>query len=190
MESSATMVMGVKLPKIDVPTFDGNILNWQMFWEQFSISIHERSSLSDTEKLVYFRHSLEDGAAKKVIEGLSRSGDQYAKAMMCLQSRYDRPRLIHQTHVKKIVEIAPLKEGSGKELRYLHDTALQHLRALKAMGQEPSGSFTTSLLELKLDQNTCLSGRSLAKSPQRSLTTKTSWDLSTSEHKHLNLFPL
>ena len=75
MESSATMATGVKLPKIDVPTFDGNILNWQTFWEQFSIAIHERSSLSDTEKLVYLHHSLKDGAVKKVIEGLSRSGD-------------------------------------------------------------------------------------------------------------------
>ena len=64
------------------------------------------------------------------------------------------PRIGSQTHVKKIVEIAPLKEGSGKELRYLHDTAQQHLRALKAMGHEPSGSLVTSLLELKLDQNT------------------------------------
>ena len=25
----------VKLPKLDVPTFDGNILNWRAFWEQF-----------------------------------------------------------------------------------------------------------------------------------------------------------
>ena len=70
---------------------------------------------------MYLRHSLKDGAAKKVIEGLSQSGDQYAEAIMCLKCRYDRPRLIHQTHVKKIVEIAPLKEGSGKELRYLHE---------------------------------------------------------------------
>ena len=145
---------GVKLPKIDVPTFDGNILNWQTFWEQFSIAIHDRTNLSDTEKLVYLRHSLKDGTAKKVIEGLSQSGDQYDEAITCLKSRYDRPRLIHQTHVKKVVEITPLKEGSGKELRFLHDAAQQHLRALKAMGQEPSGSFITSLLELKLDQNT------------------------------------
>ncbi len=27
---------GVKLPKIEVPMFDGNILNWRRFWEQFS----------------------------------------------------------------------------------------------------------------------------------------------------------
>ena len=121
MESSATMVTGVKLPKIDVPTFDGVILNWQTFWEQFSIVIHEHSSLSDTGKLVYLHHSLKDGTGNKVIEDLSRSGDHYAEAIMCLKFRYDHPRLIHQTHVKKIVEISPLK-GSGKELCYLHDT--------------------------------------------------------------------
>ena len=43
--SSDTSGKGVKLPKIDVPTFDGNILNWQSFWEQFSVSIHDCDSL-------------------------------------------------------------------------------------------------------------------------------------------------
>ena len=54
----------------------------------------------------------------------------------------------------KILETPNLKDGSGKELRYLYDTAQQQLRALKAMGHEPSGAFMTSLLELKLDVNT------------------------------------
>ena len=27
---------GVKLPKFEVPTFDGDILKWKQFWEQFS----------------------------------------------------------------------------------------------------------------------------------------------------------
>ena len=29
----------VKLPKIDVPTFDGELLHWQTFWEQFGVSL-------------------------------------------------------------------------------------------------------------------------------------------------------
>ncbi len=145
---------GVKLPKIDVPMFDGDILHWQTFWEQFSVAIHDRTSISDAEKLVYLRHSLKDGSAKSVIEGLSRSGEQYAEAIESLKSRYSRPRLIHQTHVRKIYEVPGMREGTGKELRRLHDTVQQHLRALKAMGQEPSGSFVTSLLELKLDPST------------------------------------
>ena len=145
---------GVKLPKLDVPTFDGNILNWKSFWEQFCVSVHDRSTLSDSEKLVYLQHSLKNGSARKVIEGLSRSGEYYTEAIESLKSQYDRPRLIHQTHVRMILDAPPLKEGSGKELRRLYDTVQQHLRALKAMEHEPSGPFITSVLELKLDVNT------------------------------------
>ena len=73
--------IGVKLPKSDVPTFDGNILNWRSFWEQFSISVHDRAHLADSEKLVYLQQSLKGGSAKGVIEGLSRSGECYAEAI-------------------------------------------------------------------------------------------------------------
>ena len=97
---------------------------------------------------------MKDGSAKHVIEGLSRSGDYYAEAVECLQSRYDCPRLIHQTHVRMILETPSLKNGTGQELRRLHDTVQQHLRALRAMDYEPSGPFITSTLELKLDTNT------------------------------------
>ncbi|XP_064397632.1 uncharacterized protein LOC135344358 [Halichondria panicea] len=118
----STESKGIRLPKLDVPVFDGNILNWRRFWEKFSVSIHERSSLADSEKLVYLQHALKDGSAKGVIEGLSQSGENYAEAVDCLRSRYNRPRLIHQTHVKMIFEAPALKEGTGKELRKLHDT--------------------------------------------------------------------
>ena len=35
---------GVKLPRIEVPTFDGNILHWRTFWEQFSVAIHNHDN--------------------------------------------------------------------------------------------------------------------------------------------------
>ena len=144
----------VKLPKIDVPAFDGELLHWETFWKQFSTSVDKRSDISTPEKLVYLRHSLKDGTAKNVIEGLSHSGDQYKEAIDSLKARYDRPRIIHQTHVRKICEVSSLKDGSGKEIRRFYDTVQQHLRALKAMKEEPTGSFITALLELKLDRDT------------------------------------
>ena len=88
----------VKLPKIDIPTFDGGLLHRQTFWDQFRISIDQHSDITNTEKLVYLRHSLKDGSAKNVIEGLSHSGDQYEEAIDTLKARYDRPRIIHHTH--------------------------------------------------------------------------------------------
>ena len=110
--------------------------------------------MSDAEKLVYLQHALKAGSAKHAIEGLSRSGDCYDEAVECLRARYNRPRLIHQAHVRMILETPSLKDGSGRELCRLHDVVLQHLRALKAMEYEPSGPFITSALELKLDTNT------------------------------------
>ncbi len=145
---------GVRLPKLSVPTFDGNILNWRQFWEQFCVSIHHRTNLYNAEKLVYLQHSLKEGSAKPIIEGLSQSGEQYDEAVECLSARFDRPRQIHQTHVKMILDSPQIRDGSGRELQRLHDITQQHVRALKSMGQEPSPSFITSIIELKLDSTT------------------------------------
>ena len=86
---------GVKLPKLDVTTFDGNILNWKTFWEQFCISVHSSFDISDSEKLVYLQHSLKESHAKHVIEVLTRSGEYYSEAVKCLQGRFDNLCLIH-----------------------------------------------------------------------------------------------
>ena len=96
------------------------------------------------KKLVHLQHGLKNGSAKATIEGLSRSGECYMEAIDCLKSCYNHPRLIHQTHVKMILDATPLKDGTGKELRRLHDTVQQHLRSLKSMDYEPSGPFITS----------------------------------------------
>ena len=152
--SSGTEAQGLKVPELEAPTFDGEILNWTRFWEQFSVSIDQRTNLSDAEKFVYLQQALNGGSAKSVIQGLSSTGEHYAKAVECLKSRYDRPRLIHQSHVKTILDIPVIKEGNGRELRRLHDTLQQHLRALDAADCEPLSRFITSMIQLKLDQNT------------------------------------
>jgi hypothetical protein len=145
---------GVRLPKLEVPTFNGDVLHWKHFWEQFSISVHSRDNLSNAEKLVYLQQAVKNGSTRNAIDGLTRSGDHYHEAVDCLMSRYNRPRLIHRAHVRVIMDAPSLKNGSGKELRRLHDTVLQHLRALKSMKCEPSGPFLTSVIELKLDTDT------------------------------------
>ena len=53
----------MKLRKLDVPTFNGNILNWKQLWEQFAVSVHDCSNLSNAEKLVYVQQAIKDGPA-------------------------------------------------------------------------------------------------------------------------------
>ena len=114
--TAATDNKGSRLPKLDIPTFNGDVLQWRQFWEEFQVSVHHRSSLSNAEKLVYLQQAIKDGSARSAIEGLSHSGDHYHEAIDCLKGRYNRPRLIHGAHVRMIVDAPPLKDGSGKEL--------------------------------------------------------------------------
>ena len=39
ISSESNVSKGVKLPMIEVPIFDGNILSWKTFWEQFFITM-------------------------------------------------------------------------------------------------------------------------------------------------------
>ena len=93
---------GARLPKLEVPSFDGDILQWKSFWDQFVVSVHDRSNLSNSEKLV-ISSSLSREVQRDRPEGLSKSGDNYKEAVKCLQERYNRPRFIHQTQVKRIL---------------------------------------------------------------------------------------
>ncbi len=51
--SSSVEMVGVKLPRLDVPMFDGNVTHWRSFWEQYVIAVHDRATLSKAEKLTY-----------------------------------------------------------------------------------------------------------------------------------------
>ena len=71
----------IRLPKISVPSFNGNILNWTSFWEQFEVASDSQDSLRDVDKLAYLKDAVKDSPAKHVIEGLSRTTGSYAGAI-------------------------------------------------------------------------------------------------------------
>ena len=137
---------GVRLPKLDAPTFNGSILSWRSFWEQFTISVHDRSSLSNSEKLVHLQQSLKGGSAKSSIKGLPHTGRKPSSASKqgtiapdwFTNAREDDFGC--STHWRMV--------ATGREICKLHDTVLQHLRALKSMGYESSGPFITSALTM------------------------------------------
>ena len=74
--SSATTASGAtpvtKLPKLELPTFHGDILQWKKFWEQFCVSVHDRTSIPKEEKLMYLQNGIKDRTAKNLIGGLTK----------------------------------------------------------------------------------------------------------------------
>ena len=93
---------GMRLPKLDTPTFDGNLVKCP---EIVLGTIHhlnpQLSALSDAKKLVHLCHSIKDGSATEVIEGLWGLDEFNAEAIESLKASmvYYQPRMIHQAHV-------------------------------------------------------------------------------------------
>ena len=81
-------------------------------------------------------HSLKNGSTKAIIGGLSKSGEQYDEAVQCHIDRFNRPKLIHKAHVYKGSSKNDNQGGNGKELGALHNTAQQHICALKCMSNK------------------------------------------------------
>ena len=55
-----------RLPKLSLPTFSGNPLLWQTFWDSFEAAVHGNPNLTRVEKFNYLRAQLEGEAARTV----------------------------------------------------------------------------------------------------------------------------
>ena len=145
----------VKLPSLNITTFDGEPTNWRSYWQQFEVAIHNSKKLDDQLRIQYLLKSLVTKRAKDVIEGIDAVGEAYPEAIAPLKARFDRPQVIHRAHIRALLNVRPSKLGSSAELRQLHeqlhDTFQHHLRSMKALGQLDFERFITALGESKLD---------------------------------------
>ena len=117
-----------RIPKLDIPTFNGEILNWQKFWDQFAIVVHNQKNISNAERLLYLEQAVHGGPAAKAIEGLSRTGAQYEQAFEHLKIILTWC-FVNESEI--FINLEPTKNGSGRELHWFHE----------AMGKEDYYSF-------------------------------------------------
>ena len=55
-----------RLPKLTLPTFSGDPLNWLTFWDSFYMAIHANPNLSGIQKFSYLKAQLQGGAARTI----------------------------------------------------------------------------------------------------------------------------
>jgi hypothetical protein len=73
-----------KLPTLDLPTFSGDILLWQTFWESFESSVHSNTALLNVQKFTYLKSQLQN-EAERCISGLSLTNANYEQAICLLK---------------------------------------------------------------------------------------------------------
>ena len=120
-----------------------------------SSSVHDNRSLTDSQRLQYFKASLQ-GDAAKLLTSLAITDANYSIALQTLEERYANPRMIARTHLTSIFEYPNVKSESSKDLRKLIETTEQHRLGLENLGQ-PVNQFDLVFVYIvsnKLDSET------------------------------------
>ena len=122
-----------KLPKLALPKFGGNILEWQAFWEGFESSVDQNTNLSDIDKFNYLR-SLLEGQATACISGLALSGKNYEQAIDLLKARFGDEQKLITNCIESLMNLEPIKgDGELAKIRELYDKTEANIRSLRAL---------------------------------------------------------
>ncbi|CAK1583527.1 unnamed protein product [Parnassius mnemosyne] len=136
----------VRLPKIDLPVFNGHYQHWLEFRDTFISLIHSRQDIDNINKLHYLRASLRSSALL-VIDNLDFKVENYNSAWNLLCSRYDNKRLLVNNHVRELFNVEHMRNESCKGIRRLIDVTKKNLRALTTLDQ-PTQHWDTLIIHM------------------------------------------
>ncbi|XP_073955644.1 uncharacterized protein [Choristoneura fumiferana] len=122
-----------RLPQMELAKFDGDVLKWHQFWDQFTSNVDSRN-LNDVDKLLYLQSVL-SSEAKQAIEGLDTTNKNYKIAVETLKERYGKPAAIIDAHYVALYRIQTAG-NTAKECRNVLNEIERHLRVLKSLGED------------------------------------------------------
>lgn len=124
-----------KLPSLTMPTFDGDVKDWQSFYDIFSSTVHENVSLSPAQKFKYLKGLLK-GNAYNLVSHLRVDDANYIEAVQRLVKRYDKKKPIVEAHIKSFIEQPKVTKATAAQLVAFHDNIDEVVRGLKSLGKE------------------------------------------------------
>ena len=92
---------GFKLPNIKLQKFDGNPLEWNIWFELFQTAIGNNPRLSPVEKITYLQSLCTDNA-KSLIESYGTNSSQYEQAILELVRRYGNPKYVMSAFIREL----------------------------------------------------------------------------------------
>ncbi|UYV64964.1 hypothetical protein LAZ67_3002576 [Cordylochernes scorpioides] len=99
----------VKLPKIELKKFTGEIKDWLGWWAQFN-KIHVDPTLEDSDKFQYLVQSMSPGTrASKLVDSYPLTAENYPKVIETLTERFGRPELLTSFYDELVTHLRALE---------------------------------------------------------------------------------
>ena len=149
-DASAVVNKRVKLPRLELPEFDGDILKWTAFWDSFKSTIHLNADIAKVDKFKYLKSCLK-GEAKNAAAGFSSTDAQYDELVEHLKDRYDDKPYIISSHYTALTKLKQAKNET-KALRWTFNSIETHLRSLNSLGEIVENNYLISQVKSKLPE--------------------------------------
>ena len=142
-------IKNVRLPKVDLPKFNGNVAEWLNFRDFFGHAVNGNKSLSKIDKFTYLKSSLL-GRTAETISGLPINSATYDSAWQLLEKQFgDKQRLI-SNFMDRLVKLPAVPEGKDVgRLRSFVGQVEVIIRGLQSLSVDQS-TFGSLLIPIRL----------------------------------------
>ncbi|XP_076301651.1 uncharacterized protein LOC143219634 [Lasioglossum baleicum] len=141
----------VKLPKIEIPSFDGDVAKWRPFEARFNSAVITNRTLTDSVRLQYLLSAL-NGEALAAVEHLDLVDDSFAIAWDRLQELYDNDRIVVQALLHRLYSLQPMKLEQLDTLKQYTVHFRNALEALHKLGKKSEDHHLVYLITGKFDR--------------------------------------
>ncbi|XP_074038689.1 uncharacterized protein [Leptinotarsa decemlineata] len=141
----------VRLPKMELPKFDGDARSWQTFIDMFNSVVHANDTITNVEKFTYLINCL-NGAPLALVKCTPLTAQNYMVAYNALIKRYQNPRIIATSHWRAIVNTKKVTNPEDSHsLRQLIDTFNENIAVLENLNF-PTKHWDFILFNMMLDR--------------------------------------
>lgn len=131
--------VNIKLPPIELPSFNGQTENWPKFYESFKANIHNNSQLTDSQRVQYLVGKLTHDALK-ISAGIVPSGDTYTIIWDSLVKKYQDKRALGTHYLYNIFDTKGCNNTPGSLDSFVERYSASVL-ALKQLGIDDLTDF-------------------------------------------------
>ena len=139
----------VKLPKLDLPTFQGKSPSeYKAFWNAFSSLVDSDTTINAVQKLQYLQASC-TGEALVIAQGFAITADNYEELKAHFQSMFGSRRLVVQSYMENIIDIPHVSQIGLKSFVNSLETSLRSVKEY-GVAYEHLAPIVIPLVERKL----------------------------------------
>ena len=139
----AKSVFPRSLPKLELPRFYGNPLEWPTFISLFKCLVHDQP-LRDTQRMMHLQRAL-GGNAKRAVSGMLTHGHLYKEALKELEEPFGNEELVAGAYLRTIFDHPEVCEDNFTQLRSFYDIRNVAVSTLNSLGYEHDLAATDNL---------------------------------------------